>query len=48
MAGFDYVCIESVSEYSKCIRLLLKLIEFPYYGRLHYCDHVIYQIEYGC
>ena len=37
MAVIDYTCITSVSEYSKSIRLLFKLIEVPYYGVLHYC-----------
>ena len=36
MAGIDYTCIKSVSEYSKSIRLLPKLIKVPYGARLHY------------
>ena len=36
MADIDYTCIKSVSEYSKSIRLLLKLIKVPYGARLHY------------
>ena len=36
MAVIEYTCITSVSEYSKFIRLLFKLIEVPYHGVLHY------------
>ena len=36
MAVIDYTCITSVSEHSKSIRLLFKLIEVPYHGVLHY------------
>ena len=36
MAVIYYTCIKSVSEYSKSVRLIFKLIEVPYYGVLHY------------
>ena len=32
----DYTCITSVTEYSKSIRMLLKLLKVLYSGRLHY------------
>ena len=37
MAVIDYLCITSVSDDSKSIRLLFKWIKVPYYGVLHYC-----------
>ena len=43
MAVSEYACITSVSEYSKCIKLIFKLIEVPYYGVLHsFTAQVIY------
>ena len=36
MVFIDYMCISSVTEYSKSIRLLLKCFKVLYYGRLHY------------
>ena len=36
MVFIDYTHISSVTEYSKSIRLLLKLYKGLYYGRLHY------------
>ena len=36
MAVIDYTCITSVSEYSKSIRLLFRLIEGPNNGVLYY------------
>ena len=42
--SFDYIYINSVSQYSKCIRLQLKLIEHLNYGHLNYYYNVIYQI----
>ena len=39
----DYMCISSGTEYSKSIRLLLKLFKVLDYGRLHFFQaHVTY------
>ena len=39
----DYRYIISVTEYSKSVRLLLKLFKVPYYGALHFFQaHVTY------
>ena len=36
MVVIDYMCITSVTEYSKSVRLVLKKFKVPYYGHLHY------------
>ena len=36
MVFIDYTGLTSVTEYSKSIRLLLKLFKVLYYGRLHF------------
>ena len=36
MVFIDYMCIISITEYSKSMRLLLKLFKVLYYGRLHF------------
>ena len=45
MSVIDYMCIKSIAEYSQSIilRLLLKLFEVPFYGRIHnFTGHVMY------
>ena len=36
MVVIDDICITSVRQYSKSIKLLFKWIQVPYYGALHY------------